>query len=154
MAENEVLTDKQEAGEEGYLEQIKRLQADFENWRKRVGEEKQYLVENASSVVVEKLLPVLDNFERALLHSTENEGNLKEGLVMVYRQLAEILKDQGLVPMETIGKLFDPALHEAIGYEERAEGEDHQILEEARKGYLFKGKVMRPALVKVLKIVK
>lgn len=153
MSENEVLKSEEEAVNEGYVEQIKRLQADFENWRKRVEQEKVYVIENASTVLLEKLFPVIDNLERALLHSIESEGTLKEGLAMIYRQFMDILKQEGLVEMETLGKAFDPNLHEAIGYEEKTEGEDHQILEEARKGYLFKGRVLRPALVKVSKII-
>lgn len=154
MSEEALKTETSESGSEkdGYIEQIKRLQADFENWRKRVEQDKLYLIENASAVLLEKLLPVIDNLERALAHSSEGEGALKEGLVMTHRQLVDLLKEQGLVRMETIGKPFDPSLHEAIGYEERTEGEDHQVIEEARKGYLFKGRVLRPALVKVSKI--
>lgn len=146
---------KQEENIGAYLEQIKRLQADFENWRKRVEQDKMFLVESASSVLIEKLLPVLDSFERALQAFTKSKGDsaFKEGMNLIYRQLLDLLKEEGMAPIETRGSLFDPSLHEAYSTEEREAGEDHQVIEEARKGYLFKGKVLRPALVKVSKLV-
>ena len=147
--------EKQEKESIGYLEQIKRLQADFENWRKRIESEKQFLIENANFALVKKLLPVLDNFERALASSSSCQGEkneIQEGVSLICRQISDLLKEEGLVLMETIGKPFDPNFHQAIGYEEREEGEDHTVIEEARKGYIFKGRVLRPALVKVLKI--
>ncbi len=147
--------EKQEKESIGYLEQIKRLQADFENWRKRIESEKQFLVEHANSSLIKKLLPVLDNFELALASSSACQGGkteIQEGVSLICRQISDLLKDEGLTVIESVGKEFDPNYHEAISYEEREEGEDHTVIEEVRKGYIFKGKVLRPALVKVLKV--
>lgn len=143
----------QEESTQGYLEQIKRLQADFENWRKRVEQEKLFLVENGSAALVEKLLPVLDNFERALAAPRKNgdEESFRAGVEMIYKQLMDLLRDEGLKPIQSVGLPFDPALHEAFAYEERKNGNDHSVIEEARKGYHFKGRVLRPSLVKVSK---
>lgn len=156
---------------QSYVEQIRRLQADFENWRRRVEQEKAFLVENASSVLTGKLLPVLDSFERALALQGEQPAadsgekgvgdrslsrpaadSILEGITLIYRQISDLLKEEGLTPIKTVGAQFDPKLHEAVAYEERESGEDHTILEEARKGYVFKGRVLRPALVKVLRL--
>lgn len=147
---------KQDESTQAYLEQIKRLQADFENWRKRVEAEKLLLVEMASSVLAEKLLPVLDNFERALLagESQAADAAFKNGMDLIDKQLFQILKQEGLEEIESVGRPFDPVVHEAYTFEERDDCADHVVLEEARKGYRFKGKVLRPALVKVSKTTK
>jgi molecular chaperone GrpE len=146
---------KQEEVSASYLEQIKRLQADFENWRKRVEQEKLYLIENASAQLIQKLLPVLDNFERALSHADNQheKASFKEGMELIYRQLCTLLREEGLTPIEAKGVVFDPNLHEAYAFEEISEGEDHRVIEEARKGYILKGRLLRPALVKVSKVV-
>lgn len=154
LAQMKELLAKEEETSRGYLEQIKRLQADFENWRKRVEQEKLFLTETASLSLVQKLLPVLDNFERATAHSGEGKesATLQDGMNLIYRQLSDILKEEGLTPIEALGKTFDPALHEAYAYEERNGAADHAVIEEARRGYQFKGKLVRPSLVKVSKI--
>lgn len=135
------------------LEQMKRLQADFENFRRRMEREKLWLAENASRALVGKLLPILDNFELAFkaVEASSDLKAFKEGMGMVYRQFMDLLSAEGLTPIEAVGEPFDPKLHEAIAYETRREGEDHLVLEEARKGYKFKGEILRPAMVKVAK---
>ncbi|MCR4441337.1 MAG: nucleotide exchange factor GrpE [Peptococcaceae bacterium] len=136
-------------------DRILRLHADFDNYRKRVQREKEEWFQYASLHIIEKLLPVVDNLERALenLNSqTEEVRNLFSGVVMTYRQMMEILEREGLEAIDAAGQPFDPLLHEAIMQVPAEEGqEDNKVTEVLRKGYRFKDKVVRPAMVKVAK---
>lgn len=136
-------------------ERILRLHADFENYRKRMQKEKEEWYQYASAGVIEKLLPVVDNLERALEslkpHSEEVQS-LFSGVRMTHAQFLETLGREGLAPIATIGELFDPNLHEAIMQVPKEDGQvENQVVEELRKGYRFKEKILRPALVKVAK---
>jgi molecular chaperone GrpE len=127
---------------------LQRRQAEFENFRKRVTREKAELHEFVTRQAVEELLPVLDDFERALAVACADTDYAK-GMELIYQRLAEQLKRLGLEPLETVGQPFDPHLHHAV---ERApvEGtEADTVAAEYRKGYNFKGKPLRPAMVKV-----
>ncbi|QNB46161.1 nucleotide exchange factor GrpE [Thermanaerosceptrum fracticalcis] len=136
-------------------ERILRLHADFDNYRKRTNKEKEEWFQYASQGVVINLLPVLDNLERALgsmEQQVEDKQGLMAGVNMIYRQLMDVLQREGLQPIEALGRLFDPLLHEAIMQVPVEEGqEDNLIVEELRKGYRFKDKVIRPTMVKVAK---
>ncbi|MGI6144677.1 MAG: nucleotide exchange factor GrpE [Clostridia bacterium] len=130
-----------------------RSHADFDNYRKRVQKEKEEWFQYACQGLVEKLLPVLDNFERALLSVNElNEEtkNVLSGIKMIEKQFREILQKEGLEPIEAVGASFDPLIHEAVMQVPAEEGvADNQIVEEVLKGYLFKGKLLRASMVKV-----
>lgn len=130
-----------------------RLHADFDNFRKRVQKEKNEWVMYASQGLLEKLLPVIDNLDRAL-GSLDQENNDIKGLVsgveMIHKQLMDTLKQEGLERIEAVGQEFDPFLHEAMMQVPAEEDqEDNQIVEELRKGYKFKDRVIRPTMVKV-----
>ncbi|MBM7868008.1 nucleotide exchange factor GrpE [Heliobacterium gestii] len=131
-----------------------RLQADFDNFRRRTRQEKEELGTYANEGLVKKLLPVLDNFQRALA-AMEKAGaaeNLLSGVAMIERQFTDILTKEGLQAMEAVGADFDPQSHEAVMFGEADERfADGMIMEELQKGYLFKSKVLRPAMVKVAK---
>ena len=135
---------------------ILRLHADFENYRKRVQKEKEEWFHYAALSMIEKLLPVVDNLERALDSINRQDDEVKSlysGVTLTYRQLKEILEREGLQPIEALGQIFDPVLHEAIMQAPAEEGQpDNLIVEELRKGYRFKDKIVRPAMVKVAKI--
>lgn len=105
----------------------------------------------ASSSLLQKLLPVIDNFERAIESSkqTDNLEMLQQGIDMVYRQLMDALKEEGAVPIEAVGQPFDPYYHQAVMQEENDEYESGIISGEFQKGYQLKDKVIRPAMVKV-----
>ncbi|CAK7341651.1 unnamed protein product [Dovyalis caffra] len=133
-------------------ERVLRISADFDNFRKRTERERLSLITNAQGEVVENLLSVLDNFERAKTQintATEGEEKIKNSYQSIYKQFMEILGSLGVVPVETIGKPFDPMLHEAIMREDSAEFEEGIILEEYRKGFKLGDRLLRPSMVKV-----
>jgi len=136
-------------------DKLLRLHADFDNFRKRTQKEKEEWYQYASVGVLEKLLPVVDNFERALSSldkQSEEVQGLLAGVKMIYRQLVETMQKEGLEPICAVGESFDPNLHEAIMQVPPEEGQkDGQVVEELRKGYRFKDKVLRPTMVKVAK---
>ncbi len=134
-----------------YLEHLQRLQAEFDNYRKRVLKEQTRAVELAAEPMVARLLEVLDEFELALL-AAERKPEFErflQGVEMVYAKLQEILRAEGLERIDAAGKPFDPELHEALlQSEERGEGEPY-VADVLRTGYALKGRVIRPAGVKV-----
>lgn len=144
--------DEQLKRSDEYYQRLIRMQADFENYRRRVGKEKEELLKFAAEDLIVKLLPVLDNFERALAAPNEDNQNtskFKEGIEMIYRQFIDVLVKEGLSIIPAVGQQFDPVNHEVILQEEIEGQPDNNIIEELRRGYFFKGKVIRPAWVKV-----
>ncbi|MDA4136545.1 MAG: nucleotide exchange factor GrpE [Thaumarchaeota archaeon] len=139
-----------------YLVQLKYLQADFENYRKRVDREIRELEDFSTSALIRKLLPVLDDLELAASSaekSEESKGFL-EGFEMVQKNLTAVLQSEGLRPIEAVDKPFDPELHEAV---ERVDGTGNSrdmVVGEIRKGYILKDKVLRPSMVRVESAVK
>lgn len=128
-----------------------RIQADYDNFRKRTIKEKEELAKYATVKLVESLLNAVDNFERALQASNEskNYDSLIQGVEMVYRQLGDALAKEGLEPIEAIGQPFNPEFHQAVMQVETDQYEAGYVVEELQKGYIFKGKVIRPSMVKV-----
>jgi molecular chaperone GrpE len=144
---------EQWAKERAELEDLlRRRQAEFENFRRRVDRERMDFLEYAGMESVRALLPTLDDFERALKaaqSSGEGENELLKGIELIYKRLLESLTKQGLEPIITEGQSFSPHLHEAVQRVEQEDAEDGAILEEYQRGYNFKGKLLRPAMVKV-----
>jgi len=134
---------------EDYLNRLIRMQADFDNYRKRVAREREELLSRASEQLICTLLPVLDNFERALSVSYDDTEKLLAGMKMISRQFQDILKKEGLTPIPAVGEEFNPELHEAVLKVESEEFAENTVAEELRKGYILNGKVIRPAMVKV-----
>ncbi len=129
-------------------DRLLRRQADFENFRKRADRDRYDFLQFASMEFLRELLPILDDFERALqVESTD--ANYAKGVELIYSRLYEALKKLGLEPMDTVGKTFDPNLHQAVERVETDRAEDQHILGEFQRGYKFKGKLLRPAMVKV-----
>jgi molecular chaperone GrpE len=132
-----------------YLEDLRRLKAEFENYRKRVGKEQTRAIDFAAAPVMAKLLEVLDEFELALMAADRSPDfeRFVRGVEMVYAKLTDVLRSEGLEPIEAEGKPFDPARHEALL---QADGEgDPYVADVLRPGYTLKGRVLRPAGVKV-----
>ena len=127
-----------------------RLQADFENFRRRTRQEKEELANLVTQNLLKDLLPFLDNFERALAAEGSEESGLRAGVEMMYKQLVEALKKEGLEYIETKDKPFDPNFHQAVMRVEDAEKEDGTIVAELQKGYIVKGRVIRPSMVQVV----
>jgi molecular chaperone GrpE len=144
------LDELRKQSEENYQRYV-RAQADFDNFRRRARQEKEDFAKYASLKLIEQLLPVVDNFERALSSSKETKDfdALIKGLDMTYRQLDQLLVQEGLRPIEVIGQPFNPEFHQAIMQVESEEHGEGIILEELQKGYILKDKVVRPAMVKV-----
>jgi molecular chaperone GrpE len=132
-----------------YLDALRRLKAELENLRKRQEKERARLMQMASERLVSDLLPVLDNLERAL----EAGGDIREGVRATHEQLVTVLGREGLAPVFSDGKAFDPEVHEAVMSQPSEEHEDGTILQTFERGYLLNGKTIRPAKVVVAKQV-
>ncbi len=127
-----------------------RLQADFDNYRKRTERERQSERHRGAELLAESLLPVLDGFDRAIsAHRDAAHDEFRKGFELIRRQLLDVLSKQGLKKIETEGKTFDPNFHHAIERVETSKQPDDTVLEELQAGYVFHGKVLRPAMVRV-----
>jgi molecular chaperone GrpE len=149
--EEEALLAKEEASEEeqpeDYLALAQRIQADFENYRKRVAREAAVAGERARSGLVRELLPIVDNLERALASAEEGEQHLAEGVRLVHSELIAVLERNGVEQFDPVGDKFDPSEHEALSV--REDGEPGLVLDVLEKGYRANGTVLRPARVVV-----
>jgi molecular chaperone GrpE len=133
-------------------DQLLRRQAEFENYRKRIDRERAEIYQRARAEVLLELLPVLDNFERALASLEKSEGDaasLRHGVELIHRQFKDALTKLGLQPVEAVGQTFDPHLHEAVTIEPTDEHEENIVIEEFERGYKLGDKLLRPAKVKV-----
>ena len=133
------------------LDSLKRLQAEFENYRKRMVKEQTRILETAEAELVRKLLPVIDNLERALANSGEGgkDDALRGGVAMVLEQVLEILEKEGLDVIDPGGEPFDPEHHEAMMVVETDECPEDTVTDVVQKGYRFNGRLLRPAMVHV-----
>jgi molecular chaperone GrpE len=133
---------------EELIDTLQRLQADFDNYRKRAARDQEALVARAGERIVKELLPVLDDLERALeAVESHEEAKLEDGVKLVHRQLEQLLEREGLAPVETDGK-FDPHVHEAL-LTQPSESEEGSVIEVLQKGYRLGERVLRPARVVV-----
>ncbi|HZA45473.1 MAG TPA: nucleotide exchange factor GrpE [Rubrobacter sp.] len=132
-----------------YLDALRRLKAEFENSRKRQERERERMLSMATERLVQELLPVLDNLDRAL----EAGGDIREGVLATRNQLADVLGNEGLLPVASDGQPFDPNVHEAVMGRLSEEHEEGIILQTFQRGYLLNGKPIRPAKVVVAKQV-
>jgi molecular chaperone GrpE len=130
------------------LDRLARLQAEFENARKRAERERAEQRDFVTAGAVEQFLPVVDNFELAL-KSTGTEKQLRSGVSLIVKQMEEILEKMQVKAVPTVGELFDPRVHEALGTVERDDIPDQHVAEEIRRGYKIREKLLRPALVRV-----
>ncbi len=132
-----------------YLDSLRRLKAEFDNSRKRQERERARILESASEKLVQELLPVLDNLDRAL----ESEGYIREGVRATRDQLADVLANEGLLPVASDGQPFDPNVHEAVMGQPSEDHEEGTVLQTFQRGYLLNGRAIRPARVVVAKQV-
>ena len=140
---------KLKAERDTLLDRLARLQAEFENARKRSAKEQQDFREYATLDSVKALLPILDSFERALHASNPEAADFRSGIELIYKQLQDALSKQGLRPIPAKGEPFDPHLHQAIEVVDTDEAEDHHVLEELQRGYKLKDRLVRPSMVRV-----
>ena len=132
-------------------ERYLRLQADFDNFRRRTRQEKEELSIIVSQNIVAQFLPVLDNFERALSSASDQDAGLRTGVEMIYRQFYQVFEKLGVEAIQALDAEFDPQLHEAVMSIEDGSKPDGTIAEELQKGYSLRGKVIRPSMVKVVR---
>ena len=130
------------------LDRLARLQAEFDNARKREAKERADTRDYTISNTVEPFLGVMDNFQLALKANGSVE-QLRSGVELILKQMEDALKGLNVVPVESVGAQFDPRVHEALGSIETKEFPDHQVLEEIRRGYKIREKLLRPAMVKI-----
>jgi molecular chaperone GrpE len=140
--------DQLKAERDQLLDRIARLQAEFENARKRAERERVEFRDYATGSVVEQFLPVLDNFELAL-KATGTAQQLRHGVELIVKQMEEILRQLQVNPIPTVGEAFDPRMHEALGTVERDDLPDQHVAEEIRRGYKLRERMLRPAMVRV-----
>jgi molecular chaperone GrpE len=131
------------------VDRLARLQAEFENARKRGERERAEYRDYAAASVVEQFLPVLDNFELAL-KATGSTDQLRSGVELIVKQMEDVLRQMHVTPVPAVGEEFNPRHHEAMGAVERLDLPDHHVAEEIRRGYKIREKLLRPAMVRVV----
>jgi molecular chaperone GrpE len=141
--------DRLRAERDQLVDRLARLQAEFENARKREARERTDFRDFAVSGAVEQFLPVLDNFQLALGSSGSLE-QLRTGIELIVKQMEDVLRALNVQPVESVGTRFDPRLHEALESVDRNDLPDHQVLEEVRRGYRIRDRLLRPALVRIV----
>lgn len=143
-------TEQTKEAPEGRLkEQLLRLQADFENARKRWTKQQAEVQELANAQLLRELLEIYDDFQRAVGAETKDKTVFAAGVAMIAKRMEELLKSYGVGPMEAVGKPFDASRHEAVAHEATDAVPESTVLEELRRGYVMNGRVLRPAVVKV-----
>lgn len=132
-------------------DRLLRQAAEFDNYRKRVDRERKDLAQMAAIDFVQELLPVIDDFERALQTAAPGAESYRQGLEIIHRALMEMLRKRGVTPIDAVGMTFDPQIHQAVAYEEAPDRRDGEVLEQFTRGYRLGDKLVRPAMVKVAK---
>jgi molecular chaperone GrpE len=130
-----------------------RKSAEFDNYRKRTDRERQTLSDSITAGVLEELLPLVDDLERALRADSGSEGaeSYRRGVELILKQLDELLRKRGVTPIEALGAPFDPNYHQAVSYEPAEGRPDGEVIEEFRRGYMLGDRLLRPSMVKVAK---
>ena len=149
ILEKDLLDVKNELTEQ--KDKFARLQAETDNFRKRLSREKEEFSQYANERLFKELLPIFDNFERALGDPSNDIKNLKEGLEMILKQFSSFLEKEKIEPIEAIGKKFDPMIHEVLTSEESSEHEENTIISQFVKGYTINNRVIRPSQVVISK---
>src|SRR5208337_3462470 len=141
-------TEKLKAERDALLDRVARLQAEFDNARKRAVREQQDFREFAAADVIKSILPILDSFERALKANADS-ADFRNGIELIYRQFQDVLQKIGVQPILATGQPFDPRVHEAVGMVDTTEVPDHHVFDEVQHGYKYKDRLLRPAMVRV-----
>lgn len=132
-------------------DRLLRQAAEFDNYRKRVDRERRDLSQMAAVDFVQELLPVIDDFERALQSDAPGAESYRQGLEIIHRALMEMLRKRGVTPIDAVGTPFDPQIHQAVAYEEAPDRRDGEVMEQFTRGYRLGDRLVRPAMVKVAK---
>jgi molecular chaperone GrpE len=134
-----------------YYDRLLRKTAEFENYRKRIDRERQQLSEAAAADLLQEVLPLVDDLERALRAESDEAGPIRKGVELIHKQLLEILRKRGVRPIEALGADFDPHYHMAVAHEPANDRREGEVIEEFRRGYMLGDRLLRPAMVKVAK---
>jgi len=140
--------EKLKAERDALLDRLARLQAEFDNARKRAVRDQQEFREYAAADFIKNILPILDSFERAL-KAEGDSSDFRNGIELIYRQFQDALQKIGVQPIVSMGRPFDPRVHEAIEMVDTTEVPDHHVLDELQRGYKYKDRLLRPAMVRV-----
>ena len=132
-------------------DRLLRQAAEFDNYRKRIDRERKDTAQYAAVEFLQDLLPIIDDFERALQTDAPGAESYRQGLEIIHRALMDTLRKRGVTPIEAVGTIFDPQVHQAVSYEEDPERRDGEVTEEFRRGYRLGDRLLRPAMVKVAK---
>ena len=132
-------------------DRLLRQAAEFDNYRKRVDRDRKDSAQMAAIDFVQELLPIIDDFERALQVQAPGAESYRQGLEIIYRALMDMLRKRGVTPVDAVGMTFDPQIHQAVAYEESADRRDGEVVEQFTRGYRLGDKLVRPAMVKVAK---
>jgi len=133
-------------------DRLLRTAAEFDNYRKRVERERRDLADYQKADILTELLPILDNFERAMLASSGSEAEpLRKGVELIHKQMMDFLRKRGVAAIEALGADFDPNVHQAVIHEASSSHRDGEVIEELQRGYMLGDKLLRPAMVKVAK---
>ena len=132
-------------------DRLLRQAAEFDNYRKRVDRERKDVAQYAAAEFVQDLLPVVDDFERALQTDAPGAESYRQGLEIIHRALMEMLRKRGVSPIDAVGTDFDPQIHQAVAYEDAPDRRDGEVMEQFTRGYRLGDKLIRPAMVKVAK---
>ena len=132
-------------------DRLLRTAAEFDNYRKRVERERRELADYMKMDVLNELLPIVDNFERALQAPSSDADSLRKGVELIYKQLIDLLRKRGVTPIEALGTDFDPNFHQAVIHETSPSHREGEVIEELQRGYMLGDKLLRPAMVKVAK---
>ncbi len=149
-AANDTELQRLKAERDSLLERLARMQAEFENARRRATREQQEFREFATADAVKAMLPVVDNFERAL-RAKSNAAEFRDGVELIYKQLRDVFAKLGVQPIAAEGEPFDPRLHEAVEMVETEDAPDQTVVEELQSGYRIRERLLRPSMVKVAK---
>ena len=136
---------------DGLQDRLLRQAAEFDNYRKRVDRERKDTAQYAAADFLQDLLPIVDDFERALQIGAPGAESYRQGLEIIHRALMDMLRKRGVTPIDSVGTDFDPQVHQAVSYEEDPARRDGEVIEEFRRGFRLGDKLLRPAMVKVAK---
>jgi molecular chaperone GrpE len=132
-------------------DRLLRTAAEFENYKKRVERERRELADYMKADVLRDLLPIVDNFERALQAPSPEGEPLRKGVELIHKQMLDFLRKRGVTPLEALGADFDPNFHQAVIHETSPSHREGEVIEELQRGYMLGDKLLRPAMVKVAK---
>jgi molecular chaperone GrpE len=152
-AATEVAPSELQRQRDEYYDRLLRKTAEFDNYRKRVERDRQALTETAAAGIIEELLPLIDDLERALKAEAGGEGveAYRRGVELIHKQLSEVLRRRGVRAIDAIGADFDPHYHQAVSYEPAEGRREGEVIEEFRRGYMLGDRLLRPSMVKVAK---